>query len=145
MCIRDRYLIRRWAPDLVVVSSTGFQRKLEGIGLRTLCIPIGVDLEQFHPPQEGRKEDLKRRFGFPEDQPAVLHVGHIKENRNLSDLAALTKSGRFHVVVLGSTSTEREEGVRKTLEAAGVKVITEYVADVENLYRAADVLSLIHI
>jgi glycosyltransferase involved in cell wall biosynthesis len=135
----DRYLIRRWAPDLLVAQSSSYARRLRELCPRVVEVPLGIDLGRFRPPRPEEKQKLKARFGMPLDRPIVLHVGHIKENRNLRDLCTVARTDKFQVVVLGSTSTRQEEAVLRDLEASGVTVIADYVESVEDLYRAADV------
>ncbi len=72
--------------------------------------------------------------------PIGLHVGHLRRNRGL-DLLVEAKNqlgSRVEVVVQGSPTFEPDPGVIEELEAAGILVSREYVADLGRLYRAAD-------
>ena len=158
--ILDCFVVRRWAPDVLAVLSSSYAARLETLCRSVETLPPGVDLERFRPAAIDRKQELRERLlrGWPPPpsplppaggtsgcagvrahRPIALHVGHIKPNRNLGDLLALARSGRARVVMVGSTSTRVDDGVRRDLEQAGVMVVAEYVPAIEEIYQAADV------
>jgi glycosyltransferase involved in cell wall biosynthesis len=78
------------------------------------------------------------QWGLPPDKPAVLHVGHVKENRNLDSLIDVQRSGRYQVWVVGSESQSRPGPWRTRLEEVGCRVHTSFVPVIEEVYQAAD-------
>jgi glycosyltransferase involved in cell wall biosynthesis len=115
----------------------------EGVGLlarggsAARWLPGGVDLERYRPAMPEARDRLRARFGLRAYDRVVLHVGHIKPERNLSPLKCLAAMG-FRVVVAGSTTTQAHSALRADLERAGILVLTEYLADIESLYQVCD-------
>lgn len=72
--------------------------------------------------------------------PIALHVGHLRRNRGLDLLAAAKHalSDRVEVVVQGSPTFPPDPGVIEELVAAGIHVRRDYVPNLADLYRAAD-------
>lgn len=106
-------------------------------GTSSVVYPI-VDTARFRPRGENRAA-ARRRLGLPADRPVVLHVGHLKPSRNLGVLSTLAAKGDLSVLMVASTSTEPDQELRSRLEASGVRVIREYLPDIERVYWAADV------
>ena len=125
------------APDVVFVPSYASLLHLCDLSLPGEVLPVGVDLERFRPARPGEKASLRRERGVPEDAHVYLHVGHLSPNRNVGLLARLAAEPGAHVIVIGSTSTPEDARVRGELEAAGVRVIREFVP-VDEFYRLAD-------
>lgn len=130
-------LLRGIAPDRVFVPSYASLLHLSDLAIAGGAIPVGVDTAAFHHSDATEKAALRREFGVPEDAFVCLHVGHLRPKRNLAPLARLAREPGTHVIVIGSTSTPEDTRVRETLEAAGVRVIREFVA-VDRFYRLAD-------
>ncbi len=134
-----RTTMRRIASfDSIMVQSSRSARSLQGMGKRVSIIPSGVDRRQFTPATESQKEALRRTYSLPNDLPIVLHVGHIRESRNLLLLAGLQRSGEVRVIVVGSTSTSQDERLKRSLRRRGVRVIDTYQPRIWELYQLAD-------
>jgi len=125
------------APDVVFVPSYASLLHLSDLSLRSDVVPVGVDLGQFRRARDGEKNALRRARGIPEDAFVCLHVGHLSPKRNLGALSRLAKEPGACVIVIGSTSTPEDAHLRAELEAAGVRVIREFVP-VDEFYRLAD-------
>jgi len=134
---RDRVLLSAAAPDMIFVPSYASLLHLRDLSLRGDLLPVGVDTLQFRAPHAGERELLREKYRVPTDAFVFLHVGHLSPKRNVSALARLASEPRAHVIVIGSTSTPEDHRLRESLEAAGVRVIREFVA-VEEFYRLAD-------
>jgi glycosyltransferase involved in cell wall biosynthesis len=122
---------------VVFVPSYASLLHLSDLSLRGELVPVGVDLAQFRPPHDGEKEALRHKHGVPQDATVYLHVGHLSPKRNVGVLSQLAALPGAHVIVIGSTSTPEDSALRSGLEAAGVRVIREFVP-VEEFYRLAD-------
>jgi glycosyltransferase involved in cell wall biosynthesis len=66
-------------------------------------------------------------------------VGHLKSKRRLAQIASLQVSDRYHIVIVGSSSTEQDELLKESLREAGCTVIDHYVEDIADIYRLSDV------
>lgn len=125
--------------DSAIFASQRLRTATGRIARRTAVVYPVVDDRRFTPGTEQERVAARKRFGVAGDRPLVLHVGHLKSSRNLSVLAELARGGRVEVLMVASTSTEPEPDVRAALEAAGVRVLREFLPDVQDVYRAADV------
>jgi glycosyltransferase involved in cell wall biosynthesis len=133
-----RALLPSLAPDYYLAQSRLWQRLFAAAGARTIDFPNGVDTTRFVPITPERKRDLKVNWGLPLDRPVVLHVGHVKENRNLDSLIEVQRSGRYQVWIVGSESGSRPGPWRSRLEEAGCRIHTQFVPCIEEVYQAAD-------
>ena len=131
-----RRLIPRIQPDYLFAQSQATIDELSALGGRARFLPSGVDIDTFRPVASQEKADLRRKHGLPPDEFLVLHVGHVKSGRNLSLLSRAGKIGR-PLLVAGS-STGGDAALRRELELAGVTIIDRYVAEVQQIYQAAD-------
>ena len=129
-------LQRALAPDLLFVHSTATEARFRALGVDTHFLPMGVDLARFSPPTPEEKAAARARFGLPDGRRVVLHVGHLKRSRNLEALLPLAREE--HVLVVGSTATEEDKALVRDLEAGGVRVVREFLPDVQQAYHAAD-------
>ena len=98
----------------------------------------GVDSKRFIPLSTKKKLELKSDLGFPPNKKIVLHVGHLKENRNILQLLPLQTRNDIQVVVIGSTTTKQSESIKNQLHQAGCIVINNYQPAIERFYQAAD-------
>jgi glycosyltransferase involved in cell wall biosynthesis len=129
-------MIKYLRPDLVCVQSADNRDYLAGLGCRVAVLPSGVDLCRFQPIADRRQ--LRQAYRMRGDLPVVLHVGHLQAGRGVRVLGELAQSGACQVVLVVSTSTEREEELAAELRAAGVVVWTEFVPRIEEFYQLAD-------
>jgi alpha-1,6-mannosyltransferase len=97
---------RRTAANYdAVVCTTAFAREeFDRIAApNVLTVPLGVDLEQFHPRQ--RREDVRRQWAAP-DQTLLVHCGRLSvekhAHRSIETVAALRVSGMdARLVIVG--------------------------------------------
>jgi dTMP kinase len=68
----------------------------------------------------------------------VLHVGHMKRERNVSVLADLSRRG-YSCLLIASPATTPDQTLAHELREAGVAVVGRHVDDLPAVYRAADV------
>lgn len=132
-----RRLLRVLAPDVYLAQARRWQRLFAAAGSRTLDFPNWTDRDRFRPADAPTRATLRRRWGL-DQRPVLLHVGHIKENRNLGCLVDAQRSGRFQVLVVGSESESRPGPWRQELQAAGCRVHSEYLPAIEEVYQLAD-------
>jgi glycosyltransferase involved in cell wall biosynthesis len=124
------------APDLVLSPVREIRQALDALRINTDFIMPGYDPLLFRPAEAGRKMELRARYGIPGDRYVILHVGHLRESRNLQaflryrdwgpDIQPVVKAG------------EVEPVWRDHLRQAGVIVIDEYTDAIHEIYQTAD-------
>ena len=134
---RLKPMLRGAAPDVIFVPSYASLLHLSDLSLRGDVVPVGVDLAVFRPARDGEKAALRHAHRVPAEAFVYLHVGHLSPKRNLTVLARLQREPGAQVIVIGSTSTPEDAALRAEIEAAGVRVIREFVP-VDEFYRLAD-------
>jgi len=107
-------------------------------GFRTSRVPPGIDIVRFHPVDSTTKAALRRKFGLRSDRYTVLHVGHLAASRNLETLVEIAARPRTQVVLVASTSTPQDAGLRTALSNAGITVLDRVVPQIEELYQLSD-------
>ncbi|MDD4856912.1 MAG: glycosyltransferase [Candidatus Krumholzibacteria bacterium] len=123
-------------PNLVLSPAEQVRESIERLGIDTGFIMTGYDSRLFKPVNPENRASLKAKHNFPMDKFILLHVGHVKENRNLevllryrdwgTDIQPVVKAGRI------------DPSWSRRLRMAGIIVIEEYVRDVQEIYQASD-------
>lgn len=79
-----RALERRCA--MTIVATEGGRRELLAHGFtRVAQIPLGVDLDTFHPQRRARRDDVRRRFALPKE-PLAIFAGRFAREKELGVL-----------------------------------------------------------
>jgi len=133
----SRKFIPLLIPDLILVQSARVLKRLSTFGCCVKLIPSGVNLKRFHPVAKERKLGLRSKYGINVDKFTILHVGHINRNRNIQILKELQRNSN-QMLVVGSTSTKQDKHLVEELGMTGVKVITDYLENVEEIYQLSD-------
>ena len=123
-------------PDVILSPVKKMRKELEDFGYQTEYIMPGFDERSFKPAGIEEKIRLKKKYGFPENKFLVLHVGHIKESRNLQTFLRYREWGNDILPVI--KGGEVEPSWRDRLRMAGIIVIDEYTDDIHELYQACD-------
>lgn len=101
-------------------------------------LEVGIKKEKFRPANDAAEvSELRRRYGFSDDVPLVLHVGHLSEGRGLEEFLHLPKE-KFQRLIVASGMFGSDEQEKKLLDD-GVVILKEYLPDVSEVYRMADV------
>jgi glycosyltransferase involved in cell wall biosynthesis len=108
----------------------------KGNGIRV--VHGGVDLNKFFPATPEEKLNLRRKYGYDPNSIILLHVGHLHKTRNLELLKSIQKSGEDQVLLVGSSSTERDRKLMKELRSFGIKMFTDFIEKIEEIYRLSD-------
>ncbi|MER0247142.1 hypothetical protein AAHZ94_35330, partial [Streptomyces sp. HSW2009] len=77
------------------------------------------------------------KFGYFDARPVVLHVGHCRAGRNVLALRRAAEQG-LAAVLVASTSTVTDKALLLELRRAGVRVVTGFVENIQELYQMAD-------
>lgn len=123
-------------PDLVLSPVSSVRERLERLGIDTGFIMPGYDDRLFKPASPEIRAQLKRKYNLPRDRYVLLHVGHIKESRNLEVLLRYRDWGPDIQPVV--KAGELDPSWAHRLRMAGIIVIDEYLDEVHELYQASD-------
>ena len=134
----SRQLIRNMHPDLCATQGTAMSTELVSMGAPAIAIPSGVDMRLFSPVDAPMKARLCAKYGLDPNVGTVVHVGHLKLERNVLLLCRIREELGCQVVMVGSTSTVAENGIADELRKAGVTVIDSYLENVAELYQLAN-------
>jgi alpha-1,6-mannosyltransferase len=126
----------------ILVTSDYVARDLEAAGIsRVERVPLGVDLELFHPRRRERRTETRTQFGLP-DGPLGLFVGRLAREKQLEVLLdawpEVERRSGAHLAIVGVGPAAA--AYRRRVGAAWLTWIP-YVsdrADLADLYAAAD-------
>jgi len=122
----------------IYVLSHAMKNDLKELNVDAEVIFTGIDTNRFIPSKN--KSKLRTKYNIPEEKTIVLHVGHIKESRNLELLIDINrKFDSCQVVVVGSTATEQDHNLMAKCNKAGVIVINTTISDIQELYGLSDI------
>lgn len=114
--LADRYVRRlRRVFFGALAASRAAVRELERAGFeRIIQVPLGVDLEHFHPRRRAAAADTRRRMGLP-DGPLAMFVGRFAREKELQLVldawpAVEAKSGAALALVGDGPSREYFQG-----------------------------------
>lgn len=134
----SRAAIRFARIDLLFVQDATSRNKFIRLGAKRVeILRNGVDIERFVPATSYAKPRLRKSYGLVRGKLTVLHVGHLRRERNLFSLKPLIEEG-FQVVVLGSLYMSIDKELIAALERIGLKLIKGYHRSVEELYKLSD-------
>jgi glycosyltransferase involved in cell wall biosynthesis len=123
-----------------------------GINVRLETIPLGVDVDQFHPATPEERASWRSRLGVADDEVAVLFVGRLAHHAKShpfpmfrgADLAAASTGRRVHLIVAGwAPNREIHEAFLEGAAAFAPGVIVTFVDGMDpearlGVWRAAD-------
>lgn len=133
---QSSFIKRLSFPHIFVMSST-MVNDLAKLNIKSQTLDIGIDLNKYKPADNISNFYVK--YNLPDDKKILLHVGHIRESRNIKWLIDVQKElDNVQVVIVGSTSTASEDELYKELIGSKVIVIRDYLPDVSELYQLAD-------
>lgn len=132
-----RTLLPLVRPTVFLAQSRRWVESFRSAGSEIVDFPNWIRPEKFQLRSQS-KEELRRKHGLPLDRQLVLHVGHVKPNRNLECLVPAQQSGRFQCVVIGSQSLSEQGAYQAEMERAGLLIKVGYVPDIQEIYQACD-------
>ncbi len=136
---KRRWLARLLQPHRIFVQSRRAAESLTGLGFRRVAINgWGVDLRKFHPVGADEKARLRRKYGIPGDRTVYLHFGHLRPGRNVAEMEVLARRPDAYPLLVCSTTTPRTHGLQDRLEAAGVRLMTDFIPENQEIYQLSD-------
>ena len=142
LSLRRKMLFRRsipmLKPDLILAASDEMEKMFTNFGCKTGFLPNGVDIDRFHPHSSQSRHQLREKYGIEPGKFVVLHVGHIKKDRNVQILSQLQDKDK-QVLIVGSTYRGGgDEKVQQELEESGCLIWKSYFPNIEEIYAMAD-------
>ncbi len=138
---QDEFLKKNTAHPLNCDWLTICEEDAEGIVLckdrKITLFEAGINAEKFSPVSKDTADSLKEKYGFDKTKPLVVHVGHCSKGRGLEDFCHIDGS-LFSRLVVASGMFESQDTVA-TLEKAGVKLLSGYIENINEIYQMADV------
>lgn len=126
--------------EIITLSGESYDYYRSETGNPVLYLKTGVDTKRFVPAESNKKEALRENTVLFPGKKVVLHVGHLKKNRNIEALLKIMEE--YHVFLVLSSVT-RESADRELGEALmskkNITVIDTYLPHIEELYQMADV------
>jgi len=134
----SKLFIRYFKPDLIITQSMKFESLFREKNCKVKFIPNGVDCKKFRQTGEQEKLNIRKIIGLPLKKKIVLHVGHIKNNRNLDVFKEIQKIENVQVVIVGSITESTDERLKINLQKAGIKVYHKLYDDISQFYKMSD-------
>ncbi len=126
--------------DLVLAGSESVRRDLHGYGIeRVEVVPLGVDVETFHPCRRAARAATLHRLSLP-DAPVVLYTGRFTAEKQLDAVVRAWRDVRTRDAVLVLAGAGPQDDALRAAAGARVRVVP-FEADRErlaDLYAAAD-------
>jgi glycosyltransferase involved in cell wall biosynthesis len=126
-------------PDLLFLFNDADKLCFENMGFSARLLPPAVDSLKFCQVEPVRKRDLRVKYDLPLDKTIVLHVGHIRPERNLECLLSAGDMQNIQLLIVGSTSMRIDEDLRRKLVSRGIIVLDRYLPDIHEIYQLSDV------
>jgi glycosyltransferase involved in cell wall biosynthesis len=133
----SKYFLPFLRPNLILALSADSQLKYEKLGCKSIFLPLGVDVNKFKPVSPIEKNRLKEKYGFNKDNFLILHVGSIKEERNVQFFKELKKED-VDILIIGRITAGTDQKLLKELRNSGCSVWVDYYNDIQNIYAMAD-------
>ena len=140
MDLVSRKLLKWSGAGILALSKESFSSYYSVVGNRAVYLKTGIDILRFKPIDTAARMKIRERYGIAGEKKVLLHVGHLKEGRNISHL--LNVGDNFHVVLVVSTLTKNEQDsqLRAKLEARpNTTILDKYLPNIEEIYQMADV------
>ena len=125
-------------PDLILTQSLIWEEFFKKIGFKVHFIPNGVDRSKFTFTSSDEKKALRSKWKISHRDFVILHVGHIRKNRNLDQLIRIQKIPGIQVVIAAGTTSPVDEELKNRLIVSGCIVYHRYIHDIESLYKLSD-------
>lgn len=135
----SKRVIPMFKPVRVLVQSLETEEKFKKLRCKTEFLPCGIDVKKFKPVTVKIKEELREKYGVNKEKFVILHIGSIKEGRNVQLMEKLQKeNNQNQVLIVGAISTGIEKNLIPQLKKSGCLVWTKYFKNVEEIYALSD-------
>jgi glycosyltransferase involved in cell wall biosynthesis len=125
-------------PDFILLLSKSEEPFYLNLGIKVKVLPPAVDTLKFCPPLKDEKNKIRAEFGIALDKKIILHVGHIKESRNLECFLDIQNQDNIQVIIVSSSTWGEDYELKKKLISAGVRIIDDFIPDMSKIYKMSD-------
>ena len=132
------HIIKFLRPGLLFVQSRKSLDFFKSLGFNVRFTPLGVDCDKFKPVRDSIKKSIRDIYGISSNDYVVSHVGHLKKNRHVEGLKLIQRLDGIQLVIVFSSSTQTEDGMKKNLESCEIKIIDGFIPDIQNIYQLSD-------
>lgn len=133
--------IKYLKPNLILTQAQKWESIFQSKRILTMFLPNPIDINKFK--KIGLTTDhLKEKYGIPINKKIILHVGHIRKNRNLESLIDISEeleANSYKVLIVSSPFFAHDVELYEGLISSGFIVVKEHVKNIEELYNAADI------
>lgn len=136
----SRILLKLSRAEIVVLSKDSKAYFSNVVREDRVCyLKTGVDTERFRPVAPQQQRALKQKYGLAPDRPVILHVGHLKQGRNIAQLLKVDARNQILIVFSTLFKSEADEALRsRLLKAPNVRLIESYLPDIQEIYQLSD-------
>lgn len=137
----SRLLLKMSRARIVIFSKESYDYFSGVVGeKRVTYLKTGVDIRKFTPVTKDETKQLKIKYGLDPHRPVILHVGHLKPERNIGELMKINMDYQVLLVVSTVTQNEQDDALRSQLKACpNIHLIDEYIPNIQEIYQLADV------
>lgn len=135
--ILSEKMIPFFSPDMILTQSISSEYMFKKRNVKTKFLPSGVDINRFVPCSSENKIKFKKQYEIDSNKFVILHIGSIKDGRNIRVLKSLQNNGN-QVIIVGAISPGIDFNLVHELKLAGCMVWEKYFEKVEELYFLAD-------
>lgn len=136
MNILLRTILKIANPKIYTLSKESYSY-FNDLGYKdAIHLTTGVDIQKFVPVSKERKQELRNKYGIADKSNIALHVGHLKEGRNIQQFLKLPKDIKGYIII--SEAFEQDQKLRNQLEDHGVTIIDKYISNIEEIYQLSD-------
>ncbi len=136
----SRMLLQKSKAELIVFSKQAKDFYTNEVKNTVSYFKTGIDTKKFVPVSAEKAKELKVRYGFDAEKPLVLHVGHMKQGRNVKELMKISENYQVLLVVSTLSKERQDEELKQQLLAReNIRIIGDYIPNIEEIYQMADV------
>lgn len=134
------FFLKLSGAKVIALSKDSYRFYKCAVKNQVFYLKTGIDTTRFIPVDEKRKKLLRAKYHIPTDKQVVLHVGHLKNGRNVDKLIGINKQFYIILVVSSVTKSESDNVIRAMLENRGsITIIDFYLPSIQEIYQLADV------
>jgi glycosyltransferase involved in cell wall biosynthesis len=130
-------LIRFLKPDKMLIQSYEDKIRFEKAGLNVKFLSNGVDINKFVEINPEMRQLLRKKYGIRKDTFVILHVGHIRQGRNLQIIPKIVGKDD-QVLIVASTYMKSNKSIYDELKKAGCTIWMGYMENIEQVYAICD-------
>jgi glycosyltransferase involved in cell wall biosynthesis len=139
MSVSTKYILKLSGARIIALSEEAYKFYDSQIG-KAVYLKTGINTKQFIPVNAEKKQELRKKYAVEDGKRVLLHVGHLKNGRNIDKLLNVSEKYHVFLVVSSVTESEKDEELRKKLNNRPyTTIIDSYLEHIEEVYQMADV------